>query len=92
MGIRLVLGARPDTLARLVITTALGPVGIGCVLGIPATVGLAWWLSAITFGLLAPDPSVPVVAAVLLVGAGALGAWIPSRRAARVDPIVALRG
>ena len=77
MGIRLVLGARPETLARLVIGIAVRPVSIGCAAGIPATIGLAWWLSTLTFGLLAPDPAVPIAVAVLLLGAAGLGAWDP---------------
>ena len=92
MGIRLVLGARPDTLARLVISTVVRPVGIASAIGVPATIALAWWLSRLTFGLLTPDPVVPIGVAALLLSAAVLGAWIPSRRAARVDPIVALRG
>ena len=91
MGIRLVLGARPESLAKLVLGAAARPVGIGCAVGIPVTIGLAWWASAFTFGLLAPDTAVPIVVAVILLAAAALGAWIPSRRAARVDPVVALR-
>ena len=92
LGIRLVLGAEPKTVGRLIIGIAVRPVGIGCAIGVPASVGLAWWLSALTFGLLAPNPVVPIVVAAVLLGAAVLGAWIPSRRAARVDPIVALRG
>ena len=92
MGIRLVLGAQPNTLGRLIIGIALRPVGIGCAIGVPASLGLAWWLNTFTFGLLAPDPVVPAAVAVLLLGAAGLGAWIPSRRVARVDPIVTLRG
>jgi putative ABC transport system permease protein len=91
MGIRLVLGARPQSLARLVLGAAARPVGIGCAVGIPATIGLAWWASAFTFGLLALDKMVPMVVAGLLLAAAALGAWLPSRRAARIDPIIVLR-
>ena len=92
MGIRLVLGAQPNTLGRLIIGVAVRPVAIGCAVGVPASVALARWLSSFTFGLLAPDLVVPIVVAALLLGAAGLGAWIPSRRAARVDPIVTLRG
>ena len=92
MGIRLVLGAQPKILGRLIIGIAVRPVAIGCAIGVPASLGLAWWLNKFTFGLLAPDPVVPAVVAVLLLVAAGLGAWIPSRRVARVDPIVTLRG
>jgi ABC-type antimicrobial peptide transport system permease subunit len=59
--------------------------------GVPAAAALAIWLESHTFGLLALAPAVPVGIAALLLAAAAGGAWIPSRRAAGIDPIVALR-
>ncbi|MGH9315427.1 MAG: ABC transporter permease [Vicinamibacterales bacterium] len=92
MGIRVVLGARPRALARLVLRVVARPVALGCAVGIPAAAALVRWLSAHTFGLLELDPAVPIAVGALLLAAAALGAWTPSRRAARVDPIVTLRG
>jgi putative ABC transport system permease protein len=91
MGIRVVLGARPRSLAGLVLRVAVRPVAFGCIVGVPAAAGLAQWLGSHTFGLLALEPAVPFGIGALLLAAAACGAWIPSRRAARVDPIVALR-
>lgn len=91
MGIRVALGARPGTLARLVLGVVARPVGLGCALGVPAAMALAKWLGAHTFGLLALEPAVPIAIGALLLSAAALGAWSPSRRAARIDPVVALR-
>jgi putative ABC transport system permease protein len=91
MGIRAVLGARPRTLTLLVLGVALRPVVFGCLVGVPASAGLAFWLGTHTFGLLALDPAVPLGIGVLLLAAAAVGALIPSSRAARVDPIVTLR-
>jgi predicted permease len=91
MGIRIVLGAAPRSLAGLVLRVAVRPVAVGCLVGVPAAVGLTTWLQSHTFGLLPLAPAVPVVIAALLLAAAAAGAWIPSRRATRVDPIVALR-
>jgi predicted permease len=92
LGIRAVLGAQPRSLARLVFAVVARPVGFGCVVGIPAAGGLARWLGTHTFGLLALDPVVPLAIAALLMAAAAFGAWSPSRHAAQVDPIIALRG
>jgi ABC-type antimicrobial peptide transport system permease subunit len=91
MGIRFVLGARPRSLIPLVLRVALRPVAFGCLVGVPASAALAYWLGSHTFGLLALDPVVPLGVGVLLLAAAAGGAWIPSARAARVDPIVTLR-
>ena len=91
MGIRVVLGARPRSLAGLVLRVAVRPVAFGCIVGVPSAAGLAQWLGSHTFGLLALEPAVPFGIGALLLAAAACGAWIPSRRAARVDPIVALR-
>jgi ABC-type lipoprotein release transport system permease subunit len=91
MGIRFVLGARPRSLIPLVLRVALRPVAFGCLAGVPASAGLAYWLGSHTFGLLALDPVVPLGIGVLLLVSAAVGALIPSSRAARVDPIVTLR-
>ena len=52
---------------------------------------LARWLGTHTLGLLALEPAVPIGIGALLIAAAALGAWSPSRRAARIDPVLALR-
>jgi putative ABC transport system permease protein len=92
VGIRIVLGARPESIARLVLRIAVRPVALGCILGVPAAAALARWLGAHTFGLLTLRPEVPLGVGLLLLAAATLGAWTPARRAAGVDPIVALRG
>jgi putative ABC transport system permease protein len=92
MGIRMVLGAPPGSLARLILQAVARPVGLGCVVGVLAAMGLARWLGSHTFGLLTLDATVPIAIAAFLMAAAALGAWSPARRAARVDPIVTLRG
>jgi hypothetical protein len=99
MGIRLVLGARPRSLARLTLRVVARPVGIGCAV-VPAAMGLARWQGAHTFGLLALNPAVPIAIGALLMAAAALGAWSPrgarsagrSRRdVARMSSITAIR-
>jgi predicted permease len=91
MGIRIMLGAAPRSIVGLVLRVVVRPVAAGCLVGVPAAAALAIWLESHTFGLLALAPAVPVGIAALLLAAAAGGAWIPSRRAAGIDPIVALR-
>jgi putative ABC transport system permease protein len=91
LGIRAVLGAQPRSLARLVFVVVARPVALGCVVGVAVATGLAGWLGSHTFGLLELEPAVPAAIGTVLLSAAAVGAWSPSRRARRVDPIVALR-
>jgi ABC-type lipoprotein release transport system permease subunit len=59
---------------------------------VPAADALTRWLGTHTFGLLPPRPEVPFGVGLMLLAAAAAGAWMPARRASRLDPIVALRG
>jgi predicted permease len=91
IGIRMALGASAQRIAKGVFTMAGWHVCIGLAIGVPA----AWWLSrgfaSLLFGVTPTDISVyATVGAVLTVTAFA-AAWLPARRAARVDPIVSLR-
>lgn len=91
LGIRLALGARPEALVRLVLVRglALAVVGLGAGLGLSLLFGRA--LRGLLFAV---DPgdlaSLGVASAVLLLTA-ALAAWLPARRAARVDAVVSLK-
>jgi predicted permease len=91
IGIRSALGAGPRHLVRLILARSLGVV----VTGLAAGSGLAWanarLLSAQMFEVSANDPRVLVAAALALLTIGALAAWLPARRAARIDPVIALR-
>jgi predicted permease len=91
MGIRMVLGARPADVVRLVITQALRLVVIGLVLGL----GGAWVtgnaLAHFLPGVSAHDPVTIVAVAALLTVTALVASWVPARRAARVDPLQALR-
>jgi putative ABC transport system permease protein len=91
IGIRSALGAAPGQLVRLVLRRSLGVVITGLAIG----TGLAWWggrlVSAQLFNVSATDPRVLTVAALGLLVVGVCAAWLPARRAARIDPVVALR-
>jgi predicted permease len=91
LGVRLALGARRGTLVALVLRDVGILVGFGVVLG---SVGAAMTTSlarSLLFGLTPTQPEVFLVAAVTLTATAFVAAWLPARRAARIDPLVALR-
>jgi len=90
-GIRIAIGAEGRSILRMVLSEAGWVLGCGIVAGL----GAAWWLGRIVSSLLygvQPDDlaSIGIAVGVLAV-AGTLAAWIPARRASRIDPIQALR-
>jgi hypothetical protein len=95
LGLRLALGADRLTVLRMILREALGLVGVGIALGITAAaIGGRWLASQVNgllYGVTTSDPALLVVAAVTLTLVGAAAAYLPAARAARVDPMVALR-
>jgi putative ABC transport system permease protein len=91
IGVRLALGARPRDVAALVLREGAGMAALGVVVGVAAALGLARVLDRLLFETSARDPLAiaSVVAVVALVTLAA--AWLPARRASRVDPSSALR-
>jgi putative ABC transport system permease protein len=91
MGIRVALGAGRREIVGLVLGQATGLVGAGLAIGAAAAFGVGVLLQSQLFGIKAYD--VPTFAAILLMLAAValLACWIPARRAARVDPVVALK-
>jgi hypothetical protein len=91
IGVRMALGATPQSVVRMVIGQALVLLGLGLAIGL----GAAWQFGAgVRAFLFGTEPADPLVFAVTLAGlavAGVLAAVGPARRAARVDPIVTLR-
>ena len=91
MGVRLALGAQPGDVTRMVVGRGLRLVAAGLVLGL---VG-AWFagsaLAHFLPGVSAHDPVTIAAVAALLTGVALFATWLPARRAARTDPMVALR-
>ena len=90
-GIRRALGASENEVLRLVLKEALRLALAGVAAGIAVALGFARLMSGLLFGVRPTDPATLIVLPLLLTGAALLAAYLPARRAASVDPMVALR-
>ena len=91
LGIRVALGATPSAVLRRVLREGLTIIGAGLLTGAAASLALAQVLRALLFETSPRDPTALVAGAVVLALVGLLACWLPARRAARVDPMIALR-
>lgn len=91
VGIRLALGADRRTLIGLLVRQGLTPVVLGASLGLLLAAGAAQVLRSMLFGVSPFDPVSFGVMVTVLLAAAAIAAWIPARRALRVDPMISLR-
>jgi putative ABC transport system permease protein len=91
IGIRMALGAKREGVLRLVLRQALLLAATGVVLGIGGALILTRFLSSLLFGVSSKDPLTFVAVSLLLAGVATSASLIPAWRAARVDPMVALR-
>jgi ABC-type antimicrobial peptide transport system permease subunit len=91
IGIRFALGAPRSIVMGMVLKDTLQLVAAGLAIGILASVFIAKLFASGLFGLAAFDPLTSVSAAFVTIVAAALAAYFPAWRAARVDPMVALR-
>ncbi len=91
LGIRMALGARAGDVVRLVLNQGLLLVGIGLVIGLSGAAATSRLLAGFLYGIEGLDPAVYAGVAVLLAVVALIAAWVPARRATRVDPVVALR-
>jgi len=91
IGVRLALGARPRDVAALVLREGASMAALGTVVGVAAALGLARVLDRLLFETSSRDP-LAIAGVVAVVGLVTLAAaWLPARRASRVDPVRALR-
>jgi putative ABC transport system permease protein len=91
IGVRMALGARDSTVARMVVREAIGVVSIGLIIGIAGALALTRVLGSLLYDISPTDPFTFVGVAVVLGAVALAASYLPARRAARVDPIVALR-
>jgi putative ABC transport system permease protein len=91
IGIRMALGASSSVVLKMVLKEALKLILVGGGFGIIASFTLTRIMTSLLFGISATDPVTFLAVPLLLSAVGLLAAFIPARRAARVDPMVALR-
>jgi ABC-type antimicrobial peptide transport system permease subunit len=91
VGIRLALGAQRSEIGGMFLRQGLALTLVGVAVGLGGAVGLARWMSVLLFDVSPFDPATYVGVSMALVAAAGLAAYVPSRRATRLDPNVALR-
>ena len=91
LGIRLALGATPAAVLRKVLGDGMMIVGAGLAVGIGGSLLLTRLLQSLLYETSAQDPVALATVALVLALVGLLASWLPARRAARVDPMIALR-
>jgi putative ABC transport system permease protein len=90
-GIRLALGAAPDSIAKSVVVQGLSYAVGGLVIGVPAAFALTRLMESVVFGITTRDPLTFVVLPAAIVTATLLASLLPARRAAHVDPVTTMR-
>jgi ABC-type antimicrobial peptide transport system permease subunit len=91
IGVRMALGAGRASVVAMVLRGAFVQVGVGLALGVPAAIASGALIASRLLDVRPWDPALLVRAALLLVGATLVAAFIPAQRAARLDPMQALR-
>ena len=91
IGVRMALGASPGDILRLVLGEAALLAGIGLTIGLGVYLLASRLLNSLVYGITPTDPSTIVLVLLLLGSVALVAAWIPARRAARLDPAIALR-
>jgi ABC-type antimicrobial peptide transport system permease subunit len=91
IGVRMALGAGRREVLRLVLTRALRIVVAGLIVGLAGAAAVTRVLQTFLFGVTPTDPMAFALVTLLLLTVGLMAAWLPARRAAGIDPNVALR-
>ena len=91
VGIRMALGARAGQVIHLVLREAMALAAIGIAIGVLLSLGVTRLLGSLLFEVSATDVTTFIVTALILAAVAAIASYIPARRAAGVDPLVALR-
>jgi predicted lysophospholipase L1 biosynthesis ABC-type transport system permease subunit len=92
IGVRVALGASASSVSALVLREGITLAVVGAALGLAGAIILTRFLRAVLFEVSAHDPVTFVAVAMILLTVTLLAAWLPARRAARIDPMEAMRG
>jgi ABC-type antimicrobial peptide transport system permease subunit len=90
IGVRMALGATQSTIGRMIVGRGVGLAGIGVGVGLIMSGVMAPMISSVLYGVRPLDPEVFMAVPLILMAVVLLASYIPARRAARVNPIVAL--
>ncbi|MBN1509536.1 MAG: ABC transporter permease [Sedimentisphaerales bacterium] len=91
IGIRIAMGAQCGQVITMVLRQGMVLSGTGCAIGLLGAAGLARFLTSYLYGVSPTDPVTLLLISLFLCAVGASACYIPARRAARIDPMVALR-
>ena len=91
IGVRLALGAQPGDVWRMVVREGLGLAFLGVGLGLTVSFALTRFLASLLFNVSATDVRTLASVSLLLISIAFVASYLPARRAAKVDPMVALR-
>jgi ABC-type antimicrobial peptide transport system permease subunit len=91
IAVRMAIGASAYSVARLVVMESLTLALAGCIVGALGVAAIGRVARSILFGIAPQDPLTLVTAAAVLLAAVLAASWLPARRAARIDPVSAIR-
>lgn len=91
IGVRMALGAQPRDISAMVLLQGARLAGLGVAIGLVAAFGVSRLIASFLFGVGAADPLTFGAVTILLMVVALLACYMPARRAARVDPMIALR-
>ena len=91
IGIRSAIGATRQQIAALILRQGLWKAGAGLLLGLGGALGLSHFLTSLLFEVGPTDPLAYLIVSILLLSVALLASYLPARRAARIDPSIALR-
>jgi putative ABC transport system permease protein len=91
IGIRLALGAQPADILRMVVRQSMMLVAVGAIIGLAGAVALTRVIATMLYGVTATDGRAFLIPTLVLAFVALFASYLPARRAARVDPMIALR-